>query len=87
MRVFISADIEGNAFTTVWDETRKGQADYLPAVRQMTAEVKAACEGAIAAGADYCEGYDDHTGTRAQSIDVSSPFRGGKRQVFAQVFF
>ena len=67
MRVFISADIEGNAFTTVWDETRKGQADYLPAVRQMTAEVKAACEGAIAAGADYILVKDAH-GT-ARNID------------------
>ena len=52
MRVFISADIEGCAFTTVWDETRKDQKDYSAAARQMTAEVAAACEGAIRAGAD-----------------------------------
>ena len=53
MRVYISADIEGTAFTTDWDETRKGNADYPAAAQQMTAEVKAACEGAIAAGAEY----------------------------------
>jgi len=28
MRVFISADIEGTAFTTDWDETQKGNVDY-----------------------------------------------------------
>ena len=47
MRVFISADIEGTAFTTVWDETKKGELDYPAAAQQMTNEVKAACEGAI----------------------------------------
>ena len=42
MRVFISADIEGCAWTANWDETRKGQAEYPAAAQQMTAEVKAA---------------------------------------------
>ncbi len=60
MRVFISADIEGTAFATVWDETHKGEIDYAPCVRQMTMEVKAACEGAIAAGADYILIKDAH---------------------------
>ena len=67
MRVFISADIEGTAFATVWDETHKGEIDYVPAARQMTMEVKAACEGAIAAGADYILIKDAH-GT-ARNID------------------
>ena len=53
MRVFISADIEGTTFTTLWDETELGHGMYAAAAKQMTAEVKAACEGAIAAGADY----------------------------------
>ena len=52
MRVFISADIEGTAFTTLWPETELGEGLYPAAARQMTLEVKAACEGAIAAGAD-----------------------------------
>ena len=60
MRVFISADIEGCAYTTVWDETRKDQKDYSAAARQMTAEVAAACEGAIRAGADYILVKDAH---------------------------
>ncbi len=60
MRVFISADIEGTAFTTIWEETRKDQAFYPAATKQMTAEVKAACEGAIAAGADYILINDAH---------------------------
>lgn len=68
MRVFISADIEGTAFTTVWDETNKGQTDYYPAAQQMTAEVKAACEGAIAAGADYILIKDAHGSGR--NIDL-----------------
>lgn len=68
MRVFISADIEGTAFTTVWDETRKGELDYPAAAQQMTNEVKAACEGAIAAGADYILVKDAHGSCR--NIDV-----------------
>ena len=64
MRVFISADIEGTAFTTVWPETGKGQEDYPAAARQMTLETKAACEGAIAAGADYILIKDAHGSAR-----------------------
>ena len=69
MRVFISADIEGCAWTTNWDETRKGQAEYPAAAQQMTNEVKAACEGAIAAGADYILIKDAHGTSR--NIDLS----------------
>ncbi len=60
MRVFISADIEGTTFTTLWDETELGHHMYAAAAKQMTAEVKAACEGAIAAGADYILVNDAH---------------------------
>ena len=41
MRVFISADIEGTTFTTLWDETELGHNLYAAAAKQMTAEVKA----------------------------------------------
>lgn len=51
MKVFISADIEGCAAITSWDEVHKGQAGYAEFREQMTAEVVAACEGARAAGA------------------------------------
>ncbi|MBQ1704885.1 MAG: M55 family metallopeptidase [Clostridia bacterium] len=69
MRVFISADIEGTTFTTLWDETERGKDLYPAAARQMTAEVKAACEGAIAAGADYILVNDAHD--EAINLDVS----------------
>lgn len=51
MRVFISADIEGCAAITSWDEVHKGRAGYQEFREQMTSEVVAACEGARAAGA------------------------------------
>ena len=35
MRVFISADIEGTAFTTIWPETDHGEEEYPAAARQM----------------------------------------------------
>ena len=52
MKVFISADIEGTTLTTYWDQTHTISGARAQAHRQqMTDEVKAACEGAIAAGA------------------------------------
>jgi D-amino peptidase len=69
MRVFISADIEGTTFTTLWDETELGHNMYPAAAKQMTAEVKAACEGAIAAGADYILVNDAHD--YAVNLDVN----------------
>ena len=69
MRVFISADIEGVTGTTAWDETEIGRPGYEAACRQMTAEVKAACEGAIAAGADYILVKDAHDSGR--NIDIT----------------
>ena len=75
MRVFISADIEGTAFTTVWPETGKGQEDYPAAARQMTLETKAACEGAIAAGADYILIKDAHGSGRNIDPNAIRPAR------------
>ncbi len=60
MRVFISADIEGIATTTLWEQATKGGYGYEAACRQMSLEVRAACEGAIAAGADYIRVKDAH---------------------------
>ncbi|MBQ7623870.1 MAG: M55 family metallopeptidase, partial [Clostridia bacterium] len=60
MKVFLSADIEGTAFTTLWSETETDSSLYPAAARQMTAEVRAACEGAIAAGADFILVKDAH---------------------------
>lgn len=69
MRVFISADIEGTTLTTLWDETEVGKGIYPPAAQQMTQEVKAACEGAIAAGADHILIKDAHD--YAINLDVT----------------
>ena len=71
MRVFISCDIEGIATTTLWDETSTQTKPELASrhAEQMTREVRAACEGAVAAGADFILVRDAH-GT-ATNIDPS----------------
>ncbi len=61
MKVFISADIEGTTLTCYWDQTRTlTEARAKEHCRQMTREVKAACEGAIAAGATEILIKDGH---------------------------
>ena len=60
MKVFISADIEGTAFTTYWDETELKEGVYARAAQEMTREVRAAIDGAIAAGADEIVVNDAH---------------------------
>lgn len=70
MKVFISCDIEGTTLTTVWDECypQNKPATSANAGRQMTAELKAACEGAIAAGATEIVVKDAHAS--ATNVDV-----------------
>lgn len=51
MKLYISADIEGVAGITAWDEANKGGPTYLEFRELMTQEVVAACEGAMEAGA------------------------------------
>ncbi len=51
MKIFISADIEGVANITHWNETDKAHyQEYDLCRREMTEEVKAACDGALLAG-------------------------------------
>jgi D-amino peptidase len=64
MKVLISADIEGITGTTVWDETEKKHPDYAEFREQMTAEVAAACEGALNAGASEILVKDAHDSAR-----------------------
>jgi D-amino peptidase len=52
MKVYISADIEGITGIANWDEANKTKPDYQKYSKQMTEEVKAACEGAINGGAE-----------------------------------
>lgn len=67
MKVFISADIEGVTTTANWAETNITDGTYAPHARQMTSEVAAACEGAIAAGAREIVVRDAHA--TATNID------------------
>ena len=62
MKVFISADIEGTTLTTYWKQTStlNEPALSMPHREQMTREVVAACEGAIAAGATEIVVKDAH---------------------------
>lgn len=60
MKVYISADIEGTAGITHWDEAEKGKLGYDLHAEYMTREVIAACEGAFAAGATDVVVKDAH---------------------------
>lgn len=64
MKVYISADIEGVAGVTNWDETELYHSAHSAAAEQMTKEVLAACRGAIAAGADEIVVKDAHDSAR-----------------------
>ncbi len=64
MKVYISADIEGICGVTHWDETDLEKPASEAAVAQMTAEVSAACEGALEAGATEIWVKDAHDSER-----------------------
>lgn len=70
MKIFISADIEGTAAITDWDETRRAHPDWAEFRQLMTAEVLAACEGALAAGADEIVIKDAHDSGRNLLVDL-----------------
>jgi len=69
MKVYISADIEGIAGVVDWKETDQAEAEYRPYSLQMTREVKAACKGAINAGAKEIWVKDSHDLGRNINID------------------
>ncbi len=69
MKVFVSADIEGVAGITHWDEANKTHPDYPEFRAQMTRETVAACEGARAAGATEILIKDAHASGRNLLID------------------
>lgn len=75
MKVFISADIEGVAGITSWEEARKSSPGaYHPFQRQMNAEVAAACEAAQSAGAGEIVVKDAHAG--ANNLSAAELPRG-----------
>ena len=63
-RIFISSDIEGTCGICHWDETQLGKSDYEQFRQQMTREVSAACEGALAGGSDDVFVKDAHDSAR-----------------------
>ena len=64
MKVYISADIEGVTGVSHWDETELSKGDSYTAREQMTAEVVAASEGALQAGATEIWVKDAHDSGR-----------------------
>jgi D-amino peptidase len=64
MKVYISADIEGVTGVTHWDETELSKSDSSLFREQMTAEVAAACEGTLQAGATEIWVKDAHDSAR-----------------------
>lgn len=64
MKIYISADIEGCCGVTSWNEADITHAEYASARAQMTAEVVAACEGALDAGAEEILVKDAHASGR-----------------------
>ena len=60
MKVFVTADIEGVTGATNADETDQKNAYYAELREKMTAEVAAACEGALSAGATEVWVKDAH---------------------------
>lgn len=65
MKVYLNADIEGTCGICDWSETeRSTRDDYIIYRDQMQREVNAACEAAIAAGAEYVYVKDAHDSAR-----------------------
>lgn len=64
MKIYISADIEGITGVTHWNETDLDKGESLAAREQMTAEVVAACEGALESGAGEIWIKDAHDSGR-----------------------
>jgi D-amino peptidase len=60
VKVYISADIEGICGIAHWDEATETKPDYAEFRERMTSHVAAACEGAIAAGAEEILVKDAH---------------------------
>lgn len=70
MKVYISVDIEGITGVTSWDETELHHPAHKDAAQQMTREAVAACEGAIAAGADEIFVKDAHDTARNMDFNA-----------------
>jgi D-amino peptidase len=89
MKIYISADIEGIAGITDWDEAKKTHPTYQEFRERMTDEVVAACEGAIEAGAKEILIKDAHDSGRniiaARLPDCARLIRGWSGHPFSMV--
>lgn len=90
-KIFLSADIEGTCGIAHWDETEPEKSEYAAFADQMTREVSAACEGALAAGAEAILIRDAHNTARnirpamLPDSDRISIFRGWGRDPYAMM--
>ena len=88
-KIFLSADIEGTAGIVHWDETETGKPLYDRFARQMTREVAAACQGAMAAGAGEILVKDAHDTGRNLDPEQLPPcariFRGWGRDPYSMM--
>ncbi len=64
MKIYLSADMEGTAGIADWNETMADHPQYAYFREQMSREVAAACEGALAAGATEILVKDAHDTAR-----------------------
>lgn len=90
MKLFISADMEGTAGIAHWDETEIGKPLYDRFARQMSLEVAAACEGALAAGASEVLVKDAHDSARNILPELlperATIFRGWARHPYCMMY-
>ena len=88
-KIFISSDIEGTCGIASWDETEKGKGDYGPFSLQMSKEVAAACQGALAGGAEEILVKDAHDSARNIHPELlpmeAKLFRGWGSQPFSMM--
>lgn len=70
MKVYISVDFEGISGSTSWESTNLGHFEHGPLAREMTLEAVAACEGALAAGADEIYVKDAHDSGRNMDLSL-----------------
>lgn len=88
-RIFLSCDIEGTCGIAHWDETERGKPEYAAFAAQMTREASAACEGALAGGAQELFVRDAHDSARnldpAKLPEQARIFRGWGSDPYAMM--
>ena len=88
-KVYLSADIEGTCGIVCWDETEYGNPRYEYFSRQMSREVAAACEGALAAGAEDIlvrDAHDSARNIRPEMLPLQARiFRNWERHPFSMM--